>query len=237
MAGTNQHFTARHVAELPALEDEARDAIAHVLGLGHTRVAMGYSGGKDGIVALHLARAMDPKAFHAVCEVSWCFARAVADIKASALDAGLYVSYRDSLGIDWLRAHSDIIFSENTARRSWSFSVRQQRTVKRFAKEQGCTAQMFGRRTEENSVKALVYETKVGTQLHPVRNWREGHIWAYMDKHRIPTPWIYSTRFGRYEGNAPFYALKPSVCGSVDECWELVSQLDPRYTKRNLIDE
>jgi 3'-phosphoadenosine 5'-phosphosulfate sulfotransferase (PAPS reductase)/FAD synthetase len=69
----------------------------------------------------------------------------------------------------------------------------------------------------------------------PLQDWRTEHIWAYLDRHGIETPWIYSTPFGAIEGNAPFYTLRASALGGdVERCWRLVESLDARYSRAAL---
>lgn len=199
------------------------------------RPVIAYSGGKDSIVVAHLARELGIT--EAVCELSWYFYEQTRNVQDIARHLGLRVTYKDSLSIHWLRRHPEIIFSNSSRVRAWTFQVRHQRTVQRYAKEVGADCQIFGRRTEENSVPRRLYRTKHGLQCHPIRDWTEAQVWAYFERYNIPIPWIYGTAFGEREGNAPFYTLRAADYGTVPECWNLIASLDPRYTKERLFDE
>lgn len=193
-----------------------------------TKQLIAFSGGKDAIVTSHLCSRFGIT--DAICEVSWYFSKQLASIESIAEQLSLNVTYVNSLSFDWLKNNQHIIFSNDTKVRGWTFSQRQQATVKKFARIHGYDCQIFGRRTEENSVPKHVYRTKSGLQCHPIRNWREDDVWEYFDKYGIEVPWIYSTKFGDAEGNAPFYAFHPKQAGMThDESWELITALDPRY--------
>jgi 3'-phosphoadenosine 5'-phosphosulfate sulfotransferase (PAPS reductase)/FAD synthetase len=99
-----------------------------------------------------------------------------------------------------------------------------------FAARHGYDGILFGRRSQENTVKAPIYKTNDGRwYCHPLRDWTKVQIWEYFKVHSIPIPWIYSTHFGKHEGNAPFYSMRPEHNGGYDKCWELSEVLDPRY--------
>lgn len=221
-------------ASLPGLVDDARRTLDRAA-VRADRIVLAYSGGKDSLVACHLART-HLGLRDAVCEVSFYFRRheiqAMENAGPDVLD--LDCEFRDSLGIMWLRRNPHVLFSDDNAVRSWTFSTRQQRTVKKYARKHGFDAQLFGRRTEENSVRAPLYRTRAGLQIHPIRDWSTLHVWAYVREHGLPEPWIYSTAFGRLEGNAPFYTLRASDVGGYAGAWDLVSSLDERFTPENL---
>ena len=194
------------------------------------RQLVAFSGGKDSIVVAHIARQLGIRDF--VCETSFYFRRQLDSIKETARRIGIEPVYRESLHLEWLKANRHIVFSNDSAVRGWTFATRQQRTVKRRAKEIQADCQIFGRRTEENCVKATLYRTSAGLQCHPIRDWKTSDVLEYLEVHGIPLPWIYSTRFGKTEGNAPFYTLNHKTAGlSIEQCWQLVESMDERYHK------
>lgn len=198
-----------------------------------TRQLLAFSGGKDSIVVAHLAAQLGIR--DAVCETSFYFAKQTENIKEIAAHLGLNVTWACKLSRDWLRRNPEVIFADDTKLRAWTFAVRQQKTVKQHARMYGYDCQIFGRRTQENSVRAHLYRTSAGLQCHPIRDWSEGEVWQYLRDNRIPEPWIYSTPFGQKEGNAPFYAMCASDFGGVENCWALAAQLDPKFSRKEIL--
>jgi len=186
-----------------------------------------YSGGKDAIVVSHIASQMGLK--DAVCETSFYFEKQLCSVKKLSNLLNLNTTYYDTQGWEWLKKNKDIVFTSDTKKRSWTFSVRQQRTVKNHAKKFGYDSIIFGRRKDENCVKDTIYKTRDYISCHPLANWKKENIWEYFSQHKIPIPYIYSTKFGLLEGNAPFYTLNKKYVGTIEQCWEIVSSIDPRY--------
>lgn len=200
--------------------------------------ALAYSGGKDSVVVGLLLRELG-LTVPGVCEVSFCFSRQIEDFRENAEKLGHNIEFRKSLDDEFLHKHDELIFGGSAEKRGWYYSVRQQKTVKDFAEENGHDCQIFGRRTEDNTVKDYLYETSAGLQCHPVRDWNEHQVVAYIRQSDVvDMPWIYSTRWsklygaqqnvaGNYGANGPFNLLKTKgLNGGLDTCWELVNELD-----------
>lgn len=194
-----------------------------------SRPLVALSGGKDSLVVAHMAHQLGVRDF--ICETSFYFRPALDHIKEIVEKMGIDAEYRSSLNVRWLKNNRKVVFASDTKIRSWGFAVRQQATVKRYAKEINADLQIFGRRTQENSVKSSLYQTKAGMQCHPIRQWRHEDVWQYLTEHNIPKPMIYDTEFGRIEGNGPFYILNEAHCGGIDKAWEIVSGIDSQYHK------
>lgn len=197
------------------------------------RQLLAFSGGKDSIVVAHLAAKLGIR--DSVCETSFYFAKQTENIREIAAHLGLNVTWACKLSPNWLRNHPEVIFADDTKLRAWTFAVRQQNTVMQHAKIYGYDCQIFGRRTQENSVRAHLYRARAGLQCHPIRDWSEDEVWQYIRDNRIPEPWIYSTPFGQKEGNAPFYAMCASDFGGVENCWALAAQLDPKFSRKEIL--
>lgn len=214
-------------AKLEELTRTAHETVEAFHRLTGGRIVLAWSGGKDSLVASHIA------AQHGittgVCEESFYFQKQIDSIREIRASLDLDIDHRWSLDWAWLRKHPEIAFTSDTKIRSWTFAVRQQATVKRFQKEQSAGA-LYGRRLEENAVKDEIYLTKAGWQCHPLRHWTLTDVWSYIDLHELPVPWIYSTDFGEIEGNAPFYTLRARDMGGMPQAWDLCTSLDPRYT-------
>lgn len=215
------------------LEKEAKATLEKALS-GSSTALIAYSGGKDSIVAAHLARSLGVRS--SICDVSFTFKKQRESIEQIAHILDIDVVYKAHLGLEWLKKNKHVLFSTSSSVRSWSFAQRQQRTVKLRAKEIGADLQIFGRRTEENSVPSKLYTTKAGLQCHPIRDWKESQVWEYMAKYSIPTPYIYTTELGKREGNTGFHSVHPKRWGnSVSNCWDVVESMGDIY-HRGMLD-
>lgn len=210
--------------DINKLEHEAIECLAKALSVSSCPL-VAYSGDKDAIVVAHMANKLGVKNY--VCETSFYFKPQLESIKKISYMLGLNVTYKNSFPSNWLRKNPQYIFSYDTKLRGKLYAIRQQATVKRFAKVIKSDLQIYGRRTEENSVPKKIYKTRSGLQCHPLRDWTEYEIWLYFKKHAIPKPYIYSQEFSRSTGNAPWYTINPKHVGGVDQCWRIVQQIDP----------
>ena len=191
-----------------------------------------FSGGKDGYVATHIAYNLGIN--YQVCETSFTFKKQRDHIKEIGKKLNFNIHYKNSLSWDWLKKNRKIIFSNDTKLRGWSFAQRHQKTIHKFMKENDCDGVITGRRNDENSVKAPIYVNKHGLSCHPLYNWKEKDIWDYFAKEKLEIPYIYSTDFGKSEGNAPFYTLREKDIGSIEKCWEICLKIDNSIPRKYL---
>lgn len=183
-----------------------------------------FSGGKDGFVVAHMCSKVMPN-IKMVCELSFCFEEQVRNIKEIATRHKFNVTYVNGLTDEWLLKNKNVIFTNDSKARGRSFQQRQQKTVNEFAKQCNADISIFGRRLEENTVPKMLYKTKNGYQYHPLREWTETDIWNYFEYVNEPKPFIYSTRFGQMEGNAPFYSMQRGNMTTA-ECWNIINEVD-----------
>lgn len=202
---------------------ETIESMKQVLSL-YKNPVIAYSGGKDGFVVAHIANQIIPN-IKMITEISFYFPKQTENIKNIAKKHNFNVTYFNSLDDNWLLRNKEIIFTNDTKLRSKSFQLRHQTSVKKFAKSINADLTIFGRRTEENSVPKKLYKTINGMQYHPLRDWKENDIWEYYNKINEPKPFIYNTKFGSYEGNAPFYTFKRND-KTIDECWDIINEID-----------
>ncbi len=213
---------------------EARDVVREALSRTESgRGVVAYSGGKDSIAVALVA--LQEGVHVGVCEASFTFRQAEDNFRNVASDIGLDVAYWNRLDMSWVRRHPEILFTSDSRVRGWTFSVRQQETVKRFSRDGGYECQIFGRRLEENTVPSTVYITRSGVQCHPLRGWTLADVWTYLAQCGVAQPWVYGTEFGRAEGNAPFYTVRSEDVGGIVRAWSIVGGLDPRYTREEVL--
>lgn len=195
-------------------------------GFKSEKLLIAYSGGKDSIVAAHLATQLGIK--HSVCEISYCSPLQVADFKKTAGQLGLNVVYKDSLSWEWLAEHPKWIHGPLKEAGGF-YSLRQQRTIKRHAAQQNYHGVIYGRRTEENTVRAPIYQTKDGmNHCHPIRDWTTAEVWAYIHAHQIHYPGIYDHPIGKKEGNTPLNRLPQEHWSNP---WAALHSYDPNFVQ------
>lgn len=214
--------------------NKTREEIKSVLNKFKNPV-IAYSGGKDGFVVAHLCNEIYPN-IKMICETSFYFPKQIQNIKEISSKYKFNVTFTDSLNDEWLKKNKEIIFTNDKKLRSFSFQIRHQSAIKKFVKKVNGDITIFGRRTEENTVPKKLYTTKNGYQFHPLREWLEQDIWNYFKLINEPKPFIYQTKFGKIEGNAPFYTLKRGSM-SLSECWEIINEIDTEkifFNKFNL---
>lgn len=205
--------------------DESRRILDAMMAMGVRRPLLAFSGGKDSIVTA-LLMIQHGIEFECVNEEAFTFASMRAEVRTMARELGLCLTIRESLPPDFVKRHPEILFSSDSKIRGWTFAIRQQKTVKRFAAELAHDVSVFGRRTQENFVPAPLYRTNAGLQCHPIRAWTTKQVWEFIDAH-YRRPWVYSTRFGRH---GPFYSFPANeVNGDIAECWRIVQECDPTF--------
>jgi len=191
-----------------------------------------FSGGKDGYVATHIAYNLGIN--DQICETSFTFKKQREHIFKISKKLNLNVTFKNSLSWEWLKKNKKIIFSNDSKLRSWSFAQRHQKTIHKFMKENNFDGVITGRRNDENSVKAPIYFNKHGLSCHPLYNWKEDDIWEYFKLYNLEIPYIYSTDFGKSEGNAPFYTLREKDVGNIEKCWDICLKIDDTIPRKFL---
>lgn len=173
------------------------------------RGIIAFSSGKDSIVAADLVkRALNLT--DAVCDNSFWFIRHQRDAQRVADQIGLRVQYVDRFGWKYLKDHPNWLFAPEKEQ-SAMYGARQQKTVKSFALANNYDAVIYGRRVQENTVKAESYRTGDGLlQLHPLRLWSHEDIWAYIDRYGLHIPAIYAHPIGMQDGSTPANFLVPA---------------------------
>ena len=201
--------------------NEAHATIESALRLGArdgSGALIAYSGGKDGLVVALLAQ--EHGVTEGACEVSFCFDRQVADIRATAERLGFNVTYREQLSYGWLREHPQHIFARDTGLVSVLCQRRQIASFERVAAERGARVIFTGRKRRGNSVKQAVYEKGAFVMAHPLACWDDGDVWTFLRDRGVARPWVYDTVFGRREGNSawPFYRESADAA----TCWRAI---------------
>jgi 3'-phosphoadenosine 5'-phosphosulfate sulfotransferase (PAPS reductase)/FAD synthetase len=188
------------------------------------RPVLAYSGGKDGLVVAHMARALGIKT--GVCEQSFYFTEQKADIRRQANALGMNVIYRDHIDMPWLAKRPNLVFNHDSATRSKFYFARQQQSVTTYAEAHGHDAIVTGRKRGGNSVKAPLYRKRNGLWMcHPLASWDDGDVWTYLRDASIAVPWVYQTPFGQSEGNSCWPMLREFK--SLDQNYRVIHRIEP----------
>jgi 3'-phosphoadenosine 5'-phosphosulfate sulfotransferase (PAPS reductase)/FAD synthetase len=217
-------------AALPVSDEmveRARNVIREALTMGRGAV-VGWSGGKDGLVAGLLAR--DLGIVDGCCDESFYFDAQKADIRAMATSLGVHVRYYDRLGMDWLAKHQRLCFPfGDTAATNLMCEARQRKTMEVHAAHQHAEVIITGRKQDGNNVKAPIYRKGNVLMCHPIYNWRDGHVWGFLHQHRIPMPWVYTTPLGQVWGNSPWPSFRRSA--NMHENWRVVASIEMKVLR------
>lgn len=198
-------------------------------------VCLAFSGGKDSIVAAHIAhKYLGIKS--AICELSFCLPNHILDFKKSAEQFGLKVSYKSGLDWRWLSKNPQYIFPKKEIRGKF-YSLRQQKTIKKYCLEMGFKACITGRRGQENTIKLPFYYTKDRVlQIHPLAAWKTEDIWSYIIANKLFYPRLYDSAYG-LEGASSWVALFDEHYPNGREgCWQILFEEDENYFKSVLIE-
>lgn len=217
------------MASLEAKIQKSCEILSRFLKVSKGQNLIAFSGGKDAIVAASIAKNYAGLNL-GICETSFCFKQQKKGFSHSAQRIGIEIIERDSLSLEWLAKNQKFLFAKESKIRSLSFQLRQQATMKREAKMRCATGIVFGRRTEENTLKSELYQTKSGVwSCHPIHFWKTEDVWQYFDEQNIPRPWIYETHFGKLGGNSGFLSL--SHYKDFNEAWQICFDACPETVK------
>lgn len=191
------------------------------------RSVIAFSGGKDSIVAAHLATKTGITS--AVCEESFVCNEQKADFRKIAQELGLSCAFQEILSYGWLARNPKWLFPSIKIQGQF-YAMRQQASVKRYAAKNGYEGIVYGRRTEENTVPSELYQLKSGVwQCHPLRDWTTSEVWYYIHYHDLSYPRIYDHEIGQKEGNTPLTILPPEHFVNP---WKTMAEYAPEIARK-----
>jgi 3'-phosphoadenosine 5'-phosphosulfate sulfotransferase (PAPS reductase)/FAD synthetase len=191
------------------------------------RNIIAFSGGKDSIVTAHLCR--QHGILKSITEQSFMFTRSLSQTKAIGKSLGLDMAFESGLSWEWLE-DNQAFCAPPMHLQSKLYAMRQQKTVKRMAKVNGFTGVAYGRRLQENTVKASIYQTADGQfQCHPLRTWKTQDIWTYIHSNKLSFPDLYQHEIGKKEGFTHFLLPPEHFDGCV---WKAIYNYEPAVVQR-----
>ena len=186
------------------------------------RNVIAFSGGKDSIVASYIAKNLG--VVDAINDSSFMFTRCKKETAQIAELFGLRLKTKANLDFNWLKKNPQYCQPPMKLQPSL-YGKRQQKTVKSYAKKNGFTGVLYGRRKQENNVRSGLYSLANGQwQCHPLINWTTNDIWSYIDSRKLPSPHLYTHEIGMKEGYTS-YLLPPEHFGG--NVWKAIYDYEP----------
>jgi len=152
-----------------------------------------FSGGKDSIVASHLAnRFVGLK--HGFSESCLLPQYTKDDIDMLIAHFGYSVVKSDRLKPQNFVQHWDNQICNPKWKPSDLDSVRHWKSIPEYAKSVNAGLMLFGRRREENTIPKPIYYKRGlrALQVHPIWDWTRDEVWAYIKKNNLPYPRCYN---------------------------------------------
>lgn len=157
---------------------------------GHKMVL--FSGGKDSIVASHLAnRTLGITT--GFCETALLPVKTIDEIKSIAKRMGFVISFHEELNRKTFQPQWDNQLCNPKWKPSTLDSVRHWKSIPRYAKQVNAGLMIFGRRLQENTVPSPIYFKKglKALQCHPIYDWTHDEVWSYIKHHGLQYPSCY----------------------------------------------
>ena len=151
-----------------------------------------FSGGKDSIVAAHLAK-KTLGVTDAFSEVSLLAPQIKKEIQVIGSKMGLNVERHNQLPVDEFMTHWFNHIPPKKWKPSDLDSVRHWKSIPKHAKNNGYRLMIFGRRLEENTIpKPFYYKKSLGIhQVHPIYNWKRDEVFEYLHAENLEYPSCY----------------------------------------------
>lgn len=193
-----------------AYDEALRDAVKTLTEFRNVckRPLIAFSGGKDSIVLAHISKMFDLT--EAVRDNALSFYRVEDQVIRNVVPAlGIRVKHVDRLGRSFPFNRRDYLFPD-TAGQAKFYRLAQVATVKHHAMRRQHDGVLYGRRRQENVVRAPIYQTVDGLWSgNPLINWTHEQVWTYIEDNGLPFPDIYETEVGPVDGATPWNLISP----------------------------
>lgn len=190
------------------------------------RAAYAWSAGKDSIVLGKLCeQARITECLIGLCDLEYpAFMAWINENKPEKCE-----SVNVGLGLDWLAAHENMLFPQDSATAAKWFSLVQHKAQRQYFKEHNLDMLLLGRRRADGNYVGkgsnIYTDGKGVTRFSPLADWKHEHILAYIHYNNIPLPPIYGWKNGYLCGTHPWPARQWT--GSIDNGWQEVYEIDP----------
>jgi 3'-phosphoadenosine 5'-phosphosulfate sulfotransferase (PAPS reductase)/FAD synthetase len=151
-----------------------------------------FSGGKDSIVACHLANKIVgmKDGFSESCLLP---KETEDDVIALAEEFNYNITFNNRLNPSVFANHWDDQICNPKWKPSTLDSIRHWKSIPAYAKSVNASLMLFGRRREENTIpKPFYYKRGLrALQVHPIWNWTRAEVWEYIKLNNLPYPDCY----------------------------------------------
>lgn len=189
------------------------------------RAAYAWSAGKDSIVLGKLCeQAGITECLIGVCDLEYpAFMAWINENKPEKCEI-----INVGLGLDWLAAHENMLFPQDSATAAKWFSLVQHQAQRQYFKDHELDMLLLGRRRADGNYVGkgsnIYTDGKGVTRYSPLADWTHEHILAYIHYNNIPLPPIYGWKNGFLCGTHPWPARQWT--GSIDDGWQEVYDID-----------
>lgn len=188
--------------------------------------AYAWSGGKDSIVLGHICDLIGKKnALIGVCNLEYpAFMRWIEANKPEECEI-----INTGQGLEWLAAHSFMLFPRESNIAARWFSMVQHTAQRRYVKEHGIDILLLGRRRADGNYVGnggnIYSDGKGVTRYSPLADWRHEDVLAYIHYNALELPPIYGWPNGYRCGTHPWPARQwtEGIAGG----WAEVFAIDP----------
>lgn len=189
------------------------------------KAAYAWSAGKDSIVLGHLCEAAGvTDSMIGVCDLEYpAFLNWINKSRPKGCEI-----INTGQNLDWLAAHQNMLFPQDSSTAARWFSIVQHRAQKEYFKSHGLDMILLGRRRADGNYvgkgDSSYTDGKGVTRYSPLASWTHEQVLAYIHYHNISLPPIYEWKNGYLCGTHPWPARQWT--GSVENGWAEVFDID-----------
>lgn len=190
------------------------------------KAAYAWSAGKDSIVLGKLCEAAGvTDCMIGVCDLEYpAFMAWIEDHKPAGCEV-----INTHQNLDWLAAHPEMLFPQDSASAGRWFSIVQHRAQRIYSKAHELDLIILGRRRADGNFVGrgtnIYTDGKGVTRFSPLAAWSHEHVLAYIHYHQLPLPPIYGWKNGYLCGTHPWPARQWT--GSIENGWREIHEIDP----------
>lgn len=191
---------------------------------------LAFSGGKDSLVLLHSIHRLGfdiPWVAVRTAELDWPQHLVYLEKHRAACPDARFVTTRHTIA--WLSEHRKYLFPTDSRIRNEWFRMVQRSGCQGFARRYGADLLIWGRRDQENTVKADVYDLSGVLQAAPLRDWDTLDIWAYIFEHQLEVSPLYGLPNAQERGVHRWNTRRP--CATEPDPWRTIAEYAPEVAR------
>lgn len=190
------------------------------------RPLLAFSGGKDSLLLRLACQEIGwqmPSVFARTQDLEWpqhlAYVDGFANVRAEIVP----------LTFSWLAEHPAMLFPADSRTRNRWFDLVQRGAVRRAAARCGADMVLWGRRNQENTVRADVYRLDSHLVAAPLRRWRTDEVLAELAGRGIPLSPLYNLPLAQERGVHRWPTRRP--CAAEPDPWATVARYAPAVVR------